>query len=451
MGLKLSQAFKGLESSLKDMDANLRTCPLKIQGQLTRSVGLTLEAKGFVAPIGSVCLIDNQGHDIQAVVSGFSDDKLFLMPIDMVDGLPPHASITPSFETLKTPVGQSLLGRVIDSCGKPLDGQGPLGCTQTMPLYGQPINPLKRRPITEPLDLGVSAINALLTVGVGQRVGLFAGSGVGKSVLMGMLARYTAADVIVVGLIGERGREVKEFIELNLGDAIKKAVVVAAPADYPPLLRLNGAWAAMTIAEYFRNQGKNVLLLMDSLTRFSQAQREIGLAMNEPPATKGYPPSAFALLPRLIERAGTGEEGGGAITAIFTVLAEGDDQQDPIVDAARAVLDGHFVLSRKYAELGHYPAIDIEASVSRVMNSIVSPEHQNLARQFKKYYALYLENQDLISMGAYVNGSQPELDFAIANMGAMRNYLHQAQNVRVEFKEALNRLMSVMSPMTHNP
>jgi flagellum-specific ATP synthase len=328
----------------------------------------------------------------------------------------------------------------------PLDGLGPLDCEDRVRLTGAPINPLARQPIEEPLDVGIRAINSLLTVGRGQRIGLFAGSGVGKSVLLGMMARYTSAEIIVVGLIGERGREVKEFVERILGpEGRKRAIVVATPADNPPLMRLHGAWRATAIAEYFRDQGRNVLLIMDSLTRFAQAQREIGLAIGEAPATKGYPPSVFARLPQLVERAGNGASGGGSITAFYTVLTEGDDQQDPIADSARAILDGHFVLSRRIAEAGHYPAIDIEASISRVMHEIVPHEHSALARRFKQSLSMFQQNRDLIAIGAYHKGSDPRIDAAIALWPNMQKFLQQDISERVEYGRSLAELAGVMS------
>jgi flagellum-specific ATP synthase len=341
-------------------------------------------------------------------------------------------------------VGENLLGRVIDGAGRPLDGKGVIQADERRPLTGKVFNPLMRSPIRETLDVGVRSINALLSVGRGQRLGLFAGSGVGKSVLLGMMTKYTTADVVVVGLIGERGREVKEFIENILGEeGMRRAVVVAVPADNPPLRRMHGAMLATSIAEYFRDQGRQVLLLMDSLTRFAQAQREIALAINEPPATKGYPPSVFAKLPQLVERAGNGVRGGGSITAFYTVLAEGDDQNDPIADAARAILDGHVVLSRQLAEMGQYPAIDIEASVSRAMNDITEPEHQEAARAFKQLYSIYRQNKDLISVGAYEKGNDERIDTAIAAMPSLWSFLQQDMHTPVSLEESLDELMNL--------
>ena len=336
-------------------------------GQLVRVVGLTLEARGCRAPIGSLCAIETMEGELVAEVIGFDDELLYLMPIDELRGVLPGAKVTPLGAKSGLNVGLALLGRVLDGSGQPIDGLGALNTDEQVSNHVNAINPLSRRPITEPLDVGVRSINAMLTVGKGQRMGLFAGSGVGKSVLLGMMTRGTTADIIVVGLVGERGREVKEFIEEILGEeGRRRSVVVAAPADTSPLMRLRACETSTRLAEYFRDLGHNVLLLMDSLTRYAQAQREIALAVGEPPATKGYPPSVFAKLPRLVERAGNGGGKQGSITAFYTVLTEGDDQQDPIADASRAILDGHIVLSRALAESGHYPAIDIEASISRV-------------------------------------------------------------------------------------
>ncbi len=352
--------------------------------------------------------------------------------------------MTPTHSVCEVPVGEHLLGRVLDGAGHPLDGKGPIQADRRVALTGRSINPLSRPPIHEPLDVGVAAINALLSVGRGQRMGLFAGSGVGKSVLLGMMTRYTNADVIVVGLIGERGREVKEFVQNILGEeGLARAVVVATPADNSPLMRMHGAMLATSIAEYFRDQGKQVLLLMDSLTRFAQAQREIALAIGEPPATKGYPPSVFAKLPQLVERAGTGEH-GGSITAFYTVLAEGDDQNDPIADAARAILDGHVVLSRELAEAGHYPAIDIEASISRVMVDVVAPEHERAARRFKQIYSTYRQNRDLINVGAYQAGSDMRVDEAIAMHPRLSGFLQQHMRERVGWNDSLAGLAAAL-------
>lgn len=437
-------------------------------GRLTRVAGLVIEAVGLRLAVGSSCRIDlSDGHEAEAEVVGFSGERLFLMPSDNLYGLSPGIKVSP-LENIglhlpkpgeafalrrrvqdrgrEVAVGDALLGRVLDGAGRPLDGLGPLPADCYVPLYSRSINPLKRVPIRSKLDVGVRSINSLLTVGRGQRLGLFAGSGVGKSILLGMMARYTSADVIVVGLIGERGREVKDFIENILGtEGLARAVVVAAPADTPPLLRLHGAAYASAIAEYFRDQGRHVLLLMDSLTRFAMAQREISLAIGEPPATKGYPPSVFAKLPQLVERAGNGCEGGGSITAFYTVLAEGDDQQDPIADSARAILDGHIVLSRGLADQGLYPAIDIEMSISRAMTELLVPEELDLVRRFKYYYSRYQRNRDLIGVGAYIKGNDPVLDEAMELYPRMEEFLRQDMHQRTGLAEGQEQLASLLA------
>jgi flagellum-specific ATP synthase len=418
-----------------------------VEGRLTRMIGMTLEAVGCNVNIGERCQIETISGSLEdAEVVGFSDDKIYLMPIGSIQGLGPGARVIPSGRAPEIPVGRSLLGRVLNGQGQPIDNKGPIHCSQTRPLVADTINPLKRKPVQEPLDVGVRSINSVLTVGRGQRMGLMAGSGVGKSVLLGMMTRYTEAEIIVVGLIGERGREVKEFIEQILGDeGLSRAVVVAVPADNSPLMRIQGAMAATTIAEYFRDQGKNVLLLMDSLTRFCQAQREVALAIGEPPATKGYPPSVFARMPQLVERAGNGDTDGGSITAFYTVLAEGDDQQDPIVDAARAILDGHVVLSRALADSGHYPAIDIEGSVSRVINQITDESHREAISQLKYLYSSYQQNKDLITVGAYQKGSDTVIDDAIESMPAIRSFLCQNINEKVKMDESIDELRQMMT------
>ena len=424
---------------------------LVVEGKLTRMVGLTLEAVGCRAAIGGRCdVINAAGESVEAEVVGFAGESLYLMSTGDIRGLEPDARVVPTGRVSEAAVGEELLGRIIDGSGRPLDGKGLLHADERRPLNGGYINPLARAPIREPLDVGIRAINSLLSVGRGQRLGLFAGSGVGKSVLLGMMTRYTDADVVVVGLIGERGREVKEFVDNILGEeGLRRAVVVAVPADQPPLRRMHGAMLATAIAEHFRDQGKNVLLLMDSLTRFAQAQREIGLAINEPPATKGYPPSVFAKLPQLVERAGNGDRGGGSITAFYTVLTEGDDQNDPIADAARAILDGHIVLSRRLADSGQYPAIDIEASVSRAMNEITDVAHQRAAREFKQLYSLYQQNQDLISVGAYEVGSNDQIDLAIGAMPSLQEFLHQDMHTRLDLRESLDDLLTLFPQDGH--
>ncbi len=444
--------------------------PLETQGLLVRVAGLVLEAAGIRVPVGSVCEIHQPGRGdgdapVLAEVVGFSGDRAYLMPTGDVHGLASGARVVPrqtpavpmalgaashpwrrsEDRTLHLPVGDGLLGRVVDSQGQPLDRRGPLLHVHNEPLIRRPINAMDRDPVRRPLDTGVRAINAMLTVGRGQRLGLFAGTGVGKSVLLGMMARYTAADVIVVGLIGERGREVKEFIEDILGeDGLRRSVVVAAPADAPPLTRMQGANYATAIAEHFRDRGQHVLLLMDSLTRYAMAQREIALAIGEPPATKGYPPSCFAKLPQLVERSGNGVAGGGSITAFYTVLSEGDDQQDPIADAARGILDGHIVLSRELAEAGHYPAIDVEKSISRVMGSVAAAPHVEAARRFRQLHARYGKARDLIQLGAYSPGHDADLDAAVRLHAPMTAMLQQHMHEPARLDASVQQLRAVV-------
>ncbi|RLA05163.1 MAG: flagellar protein export ATPase FliI [Gammaproteobacteria bacterium] len=421
--------------------------PLLVEGKLIRMVGLTLEAVGCEVPVGTRCKVSTEnGKFEKAEVVGFSGDSIFLMPAGDIHGIGPGAKVIPTNQTASVKISDALLGRVLNGEGEPIDGKGPIPDVEKTSIVGTPINPLQRHPISEPLDVGVRSINSLLTVGRGQRMGLFAGSGVGKSVLLGMMTRFTSADVIVVGLIGERGREVKEFIENILGEAgLARSVVVAVPADQSPLMRLNGAMVATSIAEYFRDQGKNVLLLMDSLTRFCQAQRELALAIGEPPATKGYPPSVFAKLPKLVERAGNADKGQGSITAFYTVLTEGDDSQDPIADAARAILDGHLVLSRQIAETGNYPAIDIEQSISRVMPQITDESQQMSISAFKQILGTYNQNKDLISVGAYQEGTDPYIDESIEMQPSMLEFLSQGMNEKVNFDDSIQQLGSLMT------
>jgi flagellum-specific ATP synthase len=438
---------------------------LAVRGRLTRVAGLIMEAVGVALPVGSTCLISQDDVALaEAEVVGFSGEKLYLMPTHEVHGLLPGAIVTPAdTPTAKLkfgavnhpwrraedrsrhlPVGDALLGRVVDAAGRALDKRGPIVSETSRPISSRAINPIDRDPIRAPLDVGVRAINGLLSVGRGQRMGLFAGSGVGKSVLLGMMARYTAADVIVVALIGERGREVKEFIEDILGESGRaRSIVVAAPADSSPLLRLQGAAYATTLAEHYRDAGRSVLLIMDSLTRYAMAAREIALAIGEPPATKGYPPSVFAKMPQLVERAGNGAAGGGSITAFYTVLTEGDDPHDPIADAARAILDGHIVLSRGLAEQAHYPAIDIEASISRVMNTVAHADDQARARRFKQLYSRYQRSRDLIAVGAYVAGSDPLLDEAIRQRPALDAFLQQDLHEQADLQRSLAQLRTL--------
>jgi flagellum-specific ATP synthase len=433
-----------------------------LAGRLTRINGLVMEASGLKLPLGAAVHIQTPGAGlVEAEIVGFAGDRLFMMPAEDVYGLAPGALVLPQEpprvapvfgkgapakrrardRTKHLPVGDELLGRVVDGNGRPLDDLGPIVTRHLHSLASRPLNPLQREPIRHSMDVGIRAINGLLTVGRGQRLGLFSGSGVGKSVLLGMMARYTEADRIVVGLIGERGREVQEFIDRNLGrDGRARSVVVAAPADVSPLLRLQGAAYATAIAEHFRDEGRHVLLIMDSLTRYAMAQREIALAIGEPPVTRGYPPSVFARLPQLVERAGNGPAGGGSITAFYTVLTEGDDPQDPIADAARAILDGHIVLGRQLADAGHYPAIDIEQSISRVMNHLITPEQLELARQFKQLYSRYQRARDLLAVGAYQPGSDLLLDRAIALYPRLEAFLQQPIEERANSESARQRL-----------
>ncbi|PXX96452.1 flagellar protein export ATPase FliI [Halomonas sp. LBP4] len=427
------------QASLHKVRARIETVPpFRASGRVVRATGMVIEAIGLQAPLGSACRIElptpyrhEATRHAEAQVVGFAGERLFLMPLAEITGLLPGARVFPlgggnGHGTRRFPLGDALLGRVVDGNGEPLDGQPPLDEVPHAPLQTPPLNPLSRAPIERQIDVGIRAINALLAVGRGQRMGLFAGSGVGKSVLLGMMARFTRADVIVVGLIGERGREVQDFIDNILGpEGRRRAVVVAAPADTSPLQRLQGAAYATRLAEGFRDEGRDVLLIMDSLTRYAMAQREIALAIGEPPATKGYPPSVFAKLPSLVERAGNAERGGGSITAFYTVLTEGDDQQDPIADSARAILDGHIVLSRELAEAGHYPAIDIEASISRAMTAIVDDGQLQLAQRFKRLFSRYQRNRDLISVGAYSPGHDPQLDEAVQYYPELEAFLQQ--------------------------
>lgn len=442
-----------LSRQLKTITLDQLPLQTKASGKLIRMVGLTLEAEGLVVKVGDRCMVERRGDkDIEAEVVGFDGNRIFLMPIEQVDGLQAGAKVSPLSGSDSVPVGFQLLGRVVDGIGRPLDGKGALHAKQGS-LQGEQINPLNRDPIRQTLDVGLRSINALLTVGRGQRIGLFAGSGVGKSMLLGMMTRFTEADITVVGLIGERGREVKEFIDEILGEeGMARSVVIASPADDAPLMRLRAAMYCTAVAEYYRKQGKNVLMLMDSLTRYAQAQREIALAVGEPPATKGYPPSVFTKIPKLVERAGNGEAGGGSITAFYTVLSEGDDLQDPVADASRAILDGHIVLSRRLADEGHYPAIDIEASISRAMPQIVSPDWLRKAQMLRQLYAHYQENKDLVSVGAYQAGSDPTLDLALNRIPLIQTFLQQDLNECVKIDASLEQLNAILPdvPQTDN-
>lgn len=422
-------------------------------GKITRTMGLLYEAYLPGASIGSICEVFPNSFDLQesaleAEVVGFKDKRVFLMPYDEVSGINNDSIVKLKSKASSFQVSRSLLGRVIDGRGNPIDGKGPLYSPEVesefRSLYRKPADPLSRTVITEPLDLGVRAINGLLTCGKGQRMGIMAGSGVGKSVLLGMMARYTNAEVNVIALVGERGREVREFIDRDLGEeGLKKSVVIVATSDSSALLRTRASFLAATIAEYFRDQDQDVLLMMDSVTRFAMAQREIGLSLGEPPASKGYTPSVFAMLPRLLERAGTASN-GKSITGIYTVLVDGDDMDEPIADAARSILDGHIVLSRKLAQLNHFPAIDVLASASRVMNSVIQETHQQWAGQIKEWLATYKQAEDLINIGAYAKGSNPKIDQAIAVYDRMVGYLRQKTHDATTFQDSVGLLHSIV-------
>ncbi|MBI4083387.1 MAG: FliI/YscN family ATPase [Candidatus Lambdaproteobacteria bacterium] len=401
---------------------------IRRQGKITQLIGQVLEAYNPGSAVGSLCTIYNpdSGQRVMSEVVGFRNDKILLMTLGQMPDIGPRCRVIPEDRPPYVRVGDELLGRVLDGLGRPMDDRGELACTVEMPLYAPVINPLYRRRIVKPIDVGVRSINGLLTSGQGQRVGIMSGSGVGKSVLLGMMARHTTADVNVIAMIGERGREVLEFIERDLGkEGLRRSVMVVATSDQPPLIRTRAAYLATTIAEYFRNRGKQVLFMMDSITRFAMAQREIGLAAGEPPTTKGYPPSVFASLPKLLERAGLSET-EGSITGFYTVLVEGDDPNDPIGDAVRSVVDGHIFLSRELAARGQYPAVNVLASTSRVMTDVVAEEHKNYAQAFISTLATYKEAEDLINIGAYVRGSNPRIDYALAKIDGIIDYLKQA-------------------------
>ena len=427
--------------------SGLRTPQPQRSGTLVRLVGMTLEARGVMAPLGACCeVVGRHGHRVEAEVVGFNDKVLFLMPFTEPAGVGPGDMVRVVSNSSLVSLGPELLGRVIDGRCQPLDGKPAPVCKDLLSLLGRPINPMERGPINKILDVGVKAINGILTLGRGQRLGLIAGSGVGKSVLLGMLTRFTKADVVVIGLIGERGREVQAFIQESLGEeGLAKSVVIAAPANVSPVLRLKATHLTHVIAEYFRDQGKDVLMLCDSLTRVAHAQREIGLAIGEPPTAKGYPPSVFGLLPNLIERGGVGRHGHGSITAIYTVLAEGDDAADPIVDIARASLDGQVMLSRKLADSAHYPAIDLTGSISRLMQTLLSSEDLKLSNKLRRLWSLYQQNVDLIQVGAYENGSNPELDEAIRLNDRIVNFLRQDMHISEDYDVTRAQLRALLT------
>ena len=418
---------------------------IKYYGKVSKVVGLTIESDGPEVDIGELCkLYASKGRRvINAEVVGFRDNKTLLMPLGEMTGVGPGNLVVASDSVLKVGVGKNLEGRILDGLGYPIDGMEPIKTDQFYPIYNKPPHPLNRKRITEPLTLGIKAIDGLLTVGKGQRIGIFAGSGVGKSTLMGMIARNTKADVNVIALIGERGREVREFIEKDLQEeGLSRSVVVVATSDQPALVRLKGALVATAIAEYFRDQGKDVLLLMDSLTRFAMAQREIGLAIGEPPVSRGYTPSVFGVMPKLLERSGCSEK--GSITGLYTVLVDGDDMTEPVTDTARGILDGHIVLSRSLANRNQYPAIDVLASISRVMTDIITPEHKKAAGELKRALAIYRDSEDLINIGAYVKGSNEKIDYAIGLIDGILGFVQQSTEDRFTFDEVLDLLKRVL-------
>jgi flagellum-specific ATP synthase len=417
---------------------------VKVIGKVVQVVGLIIEAQVGGVSVGDLCTIriEKDNRDAHAEVVGFRENRVLLMPLGSTAGISPGAQVTAAGKPLMVTVGKELLGRVLGGLGEPIDGKGQLTGEEKYPLDADPPDPVKRPRVTEVLRTGIRAIDGTLTVGRGQRIGIFAGSGVGKSTLMGMLARNTEADINVIALVGERGREVRDFIEESLGEeGLKKSVVVCATSDKPPLIRLKAAFVATAVAEYFRNKGNKVVLMMDSVTRFAMAQREIGLAAGEPPTTKGYTPSVFALLPRLMERSGTSQT--GTITAFYTILVEGDDFNEPIADHSRSILDGHIVLTRSLAARNHYPAIDVPHSVSRLMTNLVSDEHKKSAGQLREVLARYVEAEDLINIGAYVKGSNPKIDYALSKIDQVNGFLRQGTFEKVEFEDTVNQIIGI--------
>lgn len=441
--------------SLFDLDRLERALkasePLPLQGRVLRATGLVVEAALPRVPVGTSCEIKvTPERRVPAEVVGFAGANALLMPFGEMQGICEGCPVVPRQSAAEVPVGEALLGRVVDAGMRPIDGGPSIPLSRRASLNGKPPPAMQRRRIAEPMPLGIKAIDTLLTVGEGQRLGVLAGPGVGKSVLLGMVARHASADVIVVGLVGERGREVREFVERDLGEGLARSVVVVATADEPPLVRVRAAMAATAVAEHFRAKGLKVMLLVDSLSRVCMAQREIGLAAGEPPTSKGYPPSVFALMPRLVERAGN-DEGQGSITALYTVLAEGDDLTDPVVDAAKAILDGHVVLSRKLAGAGHFPAVDVLSSVSRVMSDVTEPRHRELASSAREVLATYREAADLVEVGAYVHGSNPRVDHALKVIHPLNGFLRQEPGRHVSFEEALQELDATLVPNREQP
>ncbi|NLU40678.1 MAG: flagellar protein export ATPase FliI [Firmicutes bacterium] len=431
---------EGLRAAIRATD------PITANGRIKQVIGLTIESAGPAAQIGELCHIHSRylSEPVSAEVVGFRGDRVLLMPLGDMEGIEPGSEVVASGHSLRVPVGPGLLGRVLDGLGRPLDGREPPHAETYYPVTNSPPSPLSRRRISQPLGMGVRAIDGLLTVGRGQRIGIFSGSGVGKSTLMGIIARNTEADVNVVALIGERGREVREFLERDLGEeGLSRSVVVVATSDQPALVRLKGAFVATAIAEYFRDQGKDVMLMMDSVTRFAMAQREVGLAIGEPPATRGYTPSVFATLPKLLERSGT--SANGSITGLYTVLVDGDDMNEPVADSTRSILDGHIILSRKLASKNHYPAIDVNASLSRVMVEITDDSHREAAGKLRDVLATYAEAEDLINIGAYNHGSNPRIDYAIGKIDAVNRFLRQSVQERSSLEQAIDELETIFS------
>jgi flagellum-specific ATP synthase len=410
-------------------------------GKVTKITGIIAEGYCAGTGIGSICSIENtEGKQLNAEVVGFNDRKIVLMPYGETRNISPGCKISLMDEKPYVPVGDQFLGRVIGGMGEPIDDRGPILADDVYPLYGNVVNPLKRQVITEPVDVGVSVINTMITIGKGQRIAIMAGSGVGKSILMGMIARHTSADVSIICLVGERGREVKDFVEHILGEeGRKKSILVAATSDTSPLVRIRSSYLATTLAEYFRDQGKDVLLIMDSITRFAMSSRDIGLAAGEPPTLRGYTPSFFIQIPKLLERAGN-IEGKGSITGIYTVLVEGDDINDPVGDTVRSIVDGHIVLSRDLANQGHYPAVDILGSVSRVMGDVIDKDHHALSQRLIEILAVYRKSEDIINIGAYVDGSDPKIDYAKAMIGKINDFLKQGVEEKVSMPVGVNRL-----------
>jgi len=435
----------GLDFS-KYQRALQRISPIKVYGKVSEIVGLVVEGHGPAASIGELCALLPHGHKpVIAEVVGFKQGKVILMPLENIQGLGPGCTIKSLSRKAAVKVGEGLLGRVSDGSGNPIDNKGPIEAEEEYPLYAEPINPLLRGRISEPIDFGVKVLNGLFSCGKGQRMGIFAGSGVGKSVLMGMIARNTSADINVIGLIGERGREVREFLEKNLGrEGLARSVVVVAASDMHPLIRMRAAYVATTISEYFRDQGKNVMLMVDSLTRFAMAQREIGLSVGEPPTTKGYTPSVFSLLPKLLERAGK-VEGRGSITGLYTILVEGDDFNEPISDSARSILDGHIYLSRDLASRNHYPCVDVLNSISRVMIDIVSEKQKKMANRILNILATYKKAEELINIGAYVHGSNAEIDYAITMINSVNTFLKQDIHERFDFQQTIEMMETLFA------